>query len=78
VESDEEFIPRPQNDDQKKVGRLIGEMSGENSKRLGMDRRDVRGELNQLREWFRKTREAFWSCSPIPTLVRRNSLPGRW
>jgi hypothetical protein len=38
VASDEEFIPRPQNDDQKKVERLIGEMPGENSKRLGMDR----------------------------------------
>ena len=38
VVSNEEFIPRPQNDDQKKVERLIDEMSGENSKRLGMDR----------------------------------------
>src|SRR6516162_9331256 len=39
VVSNEEFIPRPQNDDQKKVERLIGEMSEENAKRLGMDRR---------------------------------------
>ena len=30
VVSNEEFIPWPQNDDQKKVERLIGEMSGEN------------------------------------------------
>jgi hypothetical protein len=39
VASVEEFIPRPQNDDQKKVERLIGERSGENSKRVGVDRR---------------------------------------
>ena len=39
VVSNEEFLPRPQNDDQKKVERLIGEMSEENSKKLGMDRR---------------------------------------
>ena len=39
VVSNEEFIPRPQNDEQKKVERLIGEMSEENSKKLGMDRR---------------------------------------
>src|SRR5262245_6570907 len=39
VVSNEEFIPRPQNDDQKKVERLIGEITEENSKKLGMDRR---------------------------------------
>ena len=39
VVSNEEFIPRPQNDEQKQVERLIGEMAEENSKKLGMDRR---------------------------------------
>src|ERR1700722_7385911 len=38
--SNEEFIPRPQNDRQKQVEHLIGEMSAEKSKKLGMDRRD--------------------------------------
>ena len=38
--SNEEFIPRPQNQRQKHVEHLIGEMSAEKSKKLGMDRRD--------------------------------------
>src|SRR5262245_61982714 len=40
VVSNEEFIPRPQNEQQKQVEQLIGEMAEEKSKRLGMDRRD--------------------------------------
>jgi len=39
VVSNEEFIPRPQNERQKKMETLIGEMSAEKSKKLGMDRR---------------------------------------
>jgi predicted TIM-barrel fold metal-dependent hydrolase len=39
VVSNEEFIPRPQNEQQKKVEHLIGEMADANSKRLGIDRR---------------------------------------
>ena len=37
--SNEEFIPRPQNDRQKQLEHMIGEMSAEKSKKLGMDRR---------------------------------------
>jgi predicted TIM-barrel fold metal-dependent hydrolase len=39
VVSNEEFIPRPQNEKQKQVEALIGEMGAEKSKKLGMDRR---------------------------------------
>src|SRR5258708_2245587 len=39
VVSNEEFIPRPQNEKQKEVERLIGVMAEEKSKKLGMDRR---------------------------------------
>src|SRR4029077_10853897 len=39
VVSNEEFIPRPQNSEQKKVETLISTMAEENSKKLGMDRR---------------------------------------
>ncbi len=39
VVSNEEFIPRPQNAAQKYVEQLIGEMSAQKSKKLGMDRR---------------------------------------
>src|SRR5439155_13759216 len=39
VVSTEEFIPRPQNEQQKEVERLICRMGEEKAKRLGMDRR---------------------------------------
>jgi predicted TIM-barrel fold metal-dependent hydrolase len=39
VVSNEEFIPRPQNEKQKQVETLIGDMAQEKSKKLGMDRR---------------------------------------
>jgi predicted TIM-barrel fold metal-dependent hydrolase len=39
VVSNEEFLPRPQNENQKRVERLIGEMSEANAQKLGMDRR---------------------------------------
>src|SRR4051812_35963698 len=39
VVSNEEFIPRPQNQQQKQVEYLIGAMAETNSKRLGIDRR---------------------------------------
>ena len=39
VVSNEEFIPRPQNKLQKQVEYLIGKMSEEKSKKLGLDRR---------------------------------------
>ncbi len=39
VVSNEEFIPRPQNDKQKQVEQLIGAMADEKAKKLGMDRR---------------------------------------
>ena len=40
VVSNEEFIPCPQTEDQRKWEFLIGEMAEEKSKKLGMDRRD--------------------------------------
>lgn len=40
VVSNEEFIPRPQNVKQNQVEKLIGEMSEQRSKKLGMDRRE--------------------------------------
>ena len=43
VVSNEEFIPRPQNQRQKHVEYLIGEMAAEKSKKLGMDRRRFMG-----------------------------------
>ena len=39
IVSNEEFIPRPQNSQQKQVEALIGSLSEEKSKKLGMERR---------------------------------------
>ena len=39
VVSNEEFTPRPQTPDQKRVEVLIGELADDRSKRLGLDRR---------------------------------------
>ena len=39
VVSNEEFIPRPQNQRQKQLENLIGEMGAANARKLGMDRR---------------------------------------
>lgn len=38
--SNEEFIPRPQNKQQRQWEELIGELAEEKSKKLGMPRRD--------------------------------------
>ena len=35
----EEFIPRPQNQEQKQVEYLVGELAAVNSRKLGMERR---------------------------------------
>ncbi len=39
IVSNEEFIPRPQNEAQKRVEHRIGELAAEKSKKLGLDRR---------------------------------------
>src|SRR5580658_5940826 len=40
VVSNEEFIPRPQNNKQKQVEEMIGRMADEKSKKLGIGRRE--------------------------------------
>jgi predicted TIM-barrel fold metal-dependent hydrolase len=50
--SNEEFIPRPQNENQKKLEHLIGQMADEKSKKLGMDRRAFMGSSMGLATCF--------------------------
>src|ERR1035438_2761430 len=50
--STEEFIPRRQTEQQKKVEHLIGKMAGEKSKKLGMDRRAFMGSSMGLATCF--------------------------
>ena len=58
VVSTEEFIPRPQNAQQKQVEELIGQLAAEKSKRLGMDRRSfMAGPLGLA--------AAFWASNQV-------------
>src|SRR4029453_13837237 len=50
--SNEEFIPRPQTPRQKQVENLIGEMSDQRSKKLGMDRRSFMASTMGLATCF--------------------------
>ncbi len=58
VVSTEEFIPRPQNPQQKQIEDLIGQLAEEKSKRLGMDRRSfLAGPLGLA--------TAFWASNQV-------------
>src|SRR5258708_35270980 len=50
--STEEFIPRPQNERQKHVEHLIGEMKQQKAKKLAMDRRKFMGTSMGLATCF--------------------------
>ena len=52
VVSTEEFIPRPQSEQQKKVEQLIVDMADKNSKKLGLSRRDYMGSSMGLAACF--------------------------
>ncbi len=52
IVSNEEFIPRPQNERQKQVEFLIGEMSETKAKKLAMDRRKFMGSTMGLATCF--------------------------
>ncbi len=56
--SNEEFIPRPQTEQQKQVEHLIGEIGTRNAKRLGMKRRDFMRSTMGLAT-------AFWASNQV-------------
>lgn len=69
--SNEEFIPRPQNEDQKKVEKLIGEMADEKSKKLGMDRRAFMSSAMGLATAFLAQNQVYgnyWDVEEVETL----------
>lgn len=71
VVSTEEFIPRPQNQQQKQVERLIGEMGEEKSKRLGMERRAFMASAMGLATAFLAHNKVYgkhWEVEEIETL----------
>jgi predicted TIM-barrel fold metal-dependent hydrolase len=71
VVSNEEFIPRPQNEPQKRVEHLIGEMAAEKSKRLGMDRRSFMASSMGLATCFVASNQVYgkvWDVDEVETL----------
>lgn len=60
--SNEEFIPRPQSEPQKKVEHLIGELSEARSKKLGMKRRDFMRSSMGLATCFLASNMVYGKC----------------
>src|SRR5438477_11906574 len=70
VVSNEEFIPRPQNDKQQQVKRLIGEMAEEKSRKLGLDRRTFMASSMGLATAFLASNQVYgnyWQVDEIET-----------
>src|SRR5260370_42683599 len=71
VVSNEEFIPRPQNDKQKQVEKLIGIMAEEKSKKLGLDRRTFMASTMGMATAFLAANQVYgdyWDVDEIETL----------
>ena len=71
VVSNEEFIPRPQNSKQKEVEALIGRMADENSKKLGMGRREFMASSMGMATAFLASNRVyggnFWNVEEVET-----------
>src|SRR6266404_5001724 len=71
VVSNEEFIPRPQNEQQKQVEKLIGAMAEEKSRRLGLDRRTFMASSMGMATAFLASNKVYgnyWDVDEIETL----------
>jgi hypothetical protein len=71
VVSNEEFIPRPQNNKQKQVEALIGRLAEEKSRKLGMDRRAFMASSMGLATAFWASNQVygnFWEVEEVETL----------
>jgi len=70
VVSTEEFIPRPQNEQQKEVERLTGEMGEERAKKIGMDRRAFMASSMGLATAFLASNKVYghhWDVEEVET-----------
>src|SRR5215475_3525556 len=71
VVSNEEFIPRPQNEQQKRVEHLIGVLGEEKAKKLGQDRRSFMASSMGLATAFLASNMVYgkhWDVDEIETL----------
>jgi hypothetical protein len=62
IVSNEEFIPRPQNEAQKRVEHLIGDMSEARAKKLGLSRRAFMASTMGLATCFLAQNKVFGKC----------------
>ena len=76
--SNEEFVPRPQNEQQAKIEHLIHDMAEEKAKQLGMDRRDFLRTSMGLATAFLATNRVYgrnyWDVDEIETLEEAATL----
>ena len=71
VVSNEEFTPRPQSPQQKRVEHLIGEMAEQKSKKLGMDRRSFMASAMGLATCYLAQNKVFgnvWDVDEVETM----------
>jgi hypothetical protein len=71
VVSNEEFIPRPQNDQQKQVEKLIGALAEDKAKKLGMERRQFLASSMGLATAFLAMNRVYgrhWDVDDVETL----------
>src|SRR5712692_2066071 len=74
VVSNEEFIPRPQNDKQRQVEYLTGVMAEQKAKKLGMDRRSFMASSMGMATAFLASNMVYgpyWEVSAAETLEPR-------
>jgi uncharacterized protein len=62
VVSNEEILPRPQSEAQKKVEHLIGELSEQRAKKLGLSRRDFMASTMGMATCFLASNKVFGNC----------------
>jgi predicted TIM-barrel fold metal-dependent hydrolase len=73
--SNEEFIPRPQSEAQKKVEHLIGEMSETRAKKLGLQRRDFMRTSMGLATCFLASNQVFGKCWDVDEIETWEAAP---
>ncbi|HEY6330854.1 MAG TPA: hypothetical protein VI756_16100, partial [Blastocatellia bacterium] len=80
VVSNEEFIPRPQTERQKKVEYLIGEMAEQKSKKLGVDRRTFMASSLGLATCFLASNKVYgkiWNVDEEETMEKA-AIDEKW
>src|SRR5262249_39536692 len=73
--SNEEFVPRPQSEPQKRVEHLIGELSETRAKKLGMQRRDFMRSTMGLATCFLASNMVYGKCWDVEDVETWEAAP---